>query len=80
MVGCICVVHLESGEVIVGVLELRGIYEPCYGFHLTGSHGDRAVQWHEVTSLLRVGSNVHRPPAGGVEVLVVDEAQQRSLA
>lgn len=58
MIGSIVVAHMGDGEVFVGRFELRGIYQPAYGFWIVGEHGERSVDWTELTSLLRVGSRV----------------------
>lgn len=75
MVGNIVVAHLAGGEVVVGRLELRGIYGPAYGIWIVGEHGERSINWPDVDMLLKVGghavvlANVC-PPADDVPLAV----------
>lgn len=62
MIGSVVVCHLVGGEVLVGTMELRGIYGPAYGVWIVGDHGERSLSWMDVESLLRVGSRVEADP------------------
>jgi hypothetical protein len=54
MINKVCAVLLTSGEVLLGKVELRGIYAPAYGFHLVGDGGDRQVSWTDVCMIISV--------------------------
>jgi hypothetical protein len=72
MIGCVCDVLLDTGETVTGRMELRGIYEPAYGFRVVGDGKERYVSWYNARTIAVVDAMQMTP--------LIQEQQDRVLA